>query len=283
MCTGVKAPATDEWCFNNCNHNPRFCPEEFCACEEPPTKEPNQDCRSTSPQATDDWCFNNCNHNPSFCPAEFCSCEATTTAAPTTTTIDDSVNAVDDPHMSTIHGNKLDMYQPGEHILLNIPKEANENDALLRVTATVDRIGGRENDLWMRKLMISGKWMKQSLFFETKDGEFNDKSTQCVHLGAGCNEFATAEQVAQSVPALKVLPLTTLQQEPVEEFSHANGQKLHLQAGPISAKIRFGTAFKGGREINHLDFHAHGLSSVQESIGGELADDVSSASLLQDE
>merc|ERR1719409_688143 len=122
--------------------------------------------------------------------------------------------------------------------------------------------------------------MKQSLFFETKEGEFNAKTTLCVHLGAGCDEFATAELVAQSVPSLEVVPSRTLQQEPVEEFSHANGQKLHLQAGPISAKIHFGTAFKGGRQINHLDFRADGLSSLHESIGGELADDVSSVSLL---
>ena len=31
-CHAISETATDTWCNTNCNHNPPFCPAEFCAC-----------------------------------------------------------------------------------------------------------------------------------------------------------------------------------------------------------------------------------------------------------
>eukprot|EP01084_Bolivina_argentea_P271403 461799_1 len=80
--------ATDDWCMSNCNHNPPYCPDGFCACDStsngPSTTDTSGTCiwgyKAISPSATDFWCESNCNHNPPYCPTNMCACDAPTTS-----------------------------------------------------------------------------------------------------------------------------------------------------------------------------------------------------------
>ncbi|CAK0873883.1 unnamed protein product [Prorocentrum cordatum] len=59
--------------------------------------------------------------------------------------------------------------QPGNHLLINIPRKAAEN-ALLRVDANAQRLGGQCTDLYFQELNITGAWAnaKQSGGFHYK-------------------------------------------------------------------------------------------------------------------
>jgi len=75
------------------------------------------------------------------------------TTAPTSAP---AVGATGDPHLQNIHGQRFDLFKPGSHILINIPKEDREHP-FLRVQADARRLGGCK-DMYFQELNISGSW-----------------------------------------------------------------------------------------------------------------------------
>ena len=249
---------------------------------EEPTTTPRMCCRASNPTClscaagltVEQWCAVHEDHPAAGgCPGR----EATPSPEPTVTEAE-VVEAVADPHMSSLHGNKFDLYTPGHHVLLTVPRGASENDAKLFVSAETERIGDRENDLWIRKLAVQGSWVGEHLIFETDDGEFNSPTTQRVQRSG--EDYTSAELMAQTVPTLEVMGNKVDAVAPTEEFGYAISKRVRLHMGPVQANVKFATAFKNGRPINHLDFRAYGLTSVKAEVGGELADEASAASLF---
>ncbi|CAK0841017.1 unnamed protein product [Prorocentrum cordatum] len=82
------------------------------------------------------------------------------TAAQTTTPggAAGGATAVGDPHLQNIHGQRFDLMMPGKHVLVNVPRESDAENALLRVSAVASRLGGECQDIYFTELNITGFW-----------------------------------------------------------------------------------------------------------------------------
>jgi len=66
--------------------------------------------------------------------------------------------AVGDPHLQNIHGQRFDLMMPGKHALVNVPRESDAENALLRVSAVASRQGGECQDIYFTEVNITGFW-----------------------------------------------------------------------------------------------------------------------------
>lgn len=71
------------------------------------------------------------------------------------------VSGTGDPHLQNIHGERFDLLQPGNHILINIPRGTPAKSALLRVEATARRVGGDCDDMYFQAVNVSGSWAEE--------------------------------------------------------------------------------------------------------------------------
>jgi len=72
------------------------------------------------------------------------------------------VKSYGDPHMQNILGQKFDLMRPGDHTLVQIPKQRNNYDTLLRVVAQVSRVGGSCQDMYIMSVNVTGAWLQKS-------------------------------------------------------------------------------------------------------------------------
>jgi len=94
------------------------------------------------------------------------------------------VSATGDPHLQNVYGEKFDLMQSGEHILIQIPRKLSEQ-TLLRVDAEAQRMGGQCADIYFQWLNITGAWAnaKQLGGFHYHAQDFNDKPPHWAHFG----------------------------------------------------------------------------------------------------
>merc|ERR1719203_2439484 len=83
-----------------------------------------------------------------------------TTAAPSPTPSPTAAPAAatGDPHLQNVHGERFDLMKPGKHVLINIPRGTSTEDALLRVEAQANKLGGQCEDIYFTELNITGSW-----------------------------------------------------------------------------------------------------------------------------
>jgi len=81
-------------------------------------------------------------------------------ATPSPTTPASGASATGDPHLQNILGQRFDLMRPGKHVLINIPRGANVENALLQVEADAQNMGGRCADMYFQELNITGAWVK---------------------------------------------------------------------------------------------------------------------------
>merc|ERR1719343_257407 len=67
-------------------------------------------------------------------------------------------SAVGDPHLQNVHGERFDLMKAGHHVLINIPRGASAEEALLRVQADARRLGGNCDDMYFQELNVTGSW-----------------------------------------------------------------------------------------------------------------------------
>jgi len=79
---------------------------------------------------------------------------------------DEAASGKGDPHLTNMHGERFDLYQPGVHTLLQIPRRADDFDTLLRVQADARRLGGMCADLYFQTVNITGSWSPQDGGFQ---------------------------------------------------------------------------------------------------------------------
>jgi hypothetical protein len=87
------------------------------------------------------------------------------TSSPTSSPI--SVSGKGDPHLVNVHGQKFDLYQPGVHPLIRIPKSGRQRTALL-VQARASRLGADCADLYFTEVNVTGKWTKSDLHYNAQ-------------------------------------------------------------------------------------------------------------------
>jgi len=69
-----------------------------------------------------------------------------------------NVAATGDPHLRNVHGERFDLMKAGTHVLVNVPRGASAEDALLRVQADARRLGGHCADMYFQALNVTGSW-----------------------------------------------------------------------------------------------------------------------------
>lgn len=207
------------------------------------------------------WC---CANEPGFAGSEqFCP-QATQPPQP---------SAVDDPHITSIKGDKFDVYKAGKHEFLVIPEGASPETADLYVSGKVRKNGARENDLWIRQLMVQGKWVKDGPYeFKTDDVDFGKKKSALIRIG-GSKQWKAIDNT--NLDSNLHLVSAVDKKAPETDFAQSVSKSLKLKAGPVKVLIDFATAQKDGVDINHLDLHVEGLhANHKKSMGGLLAGDV---------
>lgn len=186
--------------------------------------------------------------------------------------------AVDDPHITSVSGDRFDVYKPGDHEFLVLPKGATPKTADLYISGKVRKIGERENDLWIRQLKVQGKWVQDGPYeFKTTDKPFGKRKSALIRFGASKTWKAMDKTKLNS--NLHVVSGVD-KKAPEVEFAQSVSKKLELKAGSVKVLIDFATSQKNGNDINHLDLHMKGLKSSQmKSMGGLLAGDVAALQL----
>jgi len=191
----------------------------------------------------------------------------------------DAASATADPHIISVSGAKFDLFKPGRTELLTIPEGASAEDALLRVIASTEQIGSRKNDLWIRRVRVSGSWVGGEKYaFKTGSGYFGDANNYLASIGdgewttPGDLEVASNGRLSTILHSLEV-PKTSFQSSPVED--------VELSAGPVHVQIKYVTSNKDNQNFNHLDVQVKGLSAIDQPLGGVLALEGSHVNLLQ--
>lgn len=190
------------------------------------------------------------------------------------------VGAEDDPHITSVQGHKFDLYKAGTHDFLVIPEGATPETADLHLSGKVRKIGKRENDLWIRKLKVQGKWVKNGPYeFKTSNAHFGKKKSALIRQGASKSwvpmDHAKLDGSLHLASAVD-------KKAPEADFAQSVSKSLVLKAGPLRVNIDWATAQKNGEDINHLDLHVKGLHSMhKKSIGGLLAGNVSALQMMK--
>jgi len=70
--------------------------------------------------------------------------------------------ATGDPHLTNVYGERFDLYRPGVHVLLQVPRTATPPETLLLVQADAQRLGAACTDMYFQVIKISGTWTNQT-------------------------------------------------------------------------------------------------------------------------
>jgi len=65
-----------------------------------------------------------------------------------------------DPHLVNVHGQRFDLYQPGVHPLIRIPKAVGRKTAFL-VLARATHIGASCSDMYFTEVNMTGMWTRR--------------------------------------------------------------------------------------------------------------------------
>jgi len=158
----------------------------------------------------------------------------------------------------------------GKATLLVIPAGAEGDDVLLKVSAMVEKIGSKEEDVWIRRVQVRGKWLEQSgkrWSFKTGSGFYGDPSLYQARLGDG--EWTAPVNLLKASDGLLRLAIHD-KDAPTHMFQSSVSQDVHLVIGPVTLGVKYATSNKDGVNFNHLDVHLSGLKDVVQDMGGVL-------------
>jgi len=107
------------------------------------------------------------------------------TSAPTPGKSGNVVKANGDPHLVNIYGEKFDLMQPGEHVMIHIPRRSAPSETLLHVLASVQRMGASCDDMYIAALNVTGQWAKhdRQCSFHSVDGGANAGKAKWLRFG----------------------------------------------------------------------------------------------------
>jgi len=152
--------------------------------------------------------------------------------------------------------------------LLVIPRDSSHDESLLRVTAYIEKMGDREEDLWIRRLTLSGQWLPQPYGFKTGSGSYGEEANYLVRMGTG--EWKHPIDILKATDGLMSVAIHN-KSVPTHNFESSLAQDVSLVIGPVTIGISYATSNKDERNFNHLDIHLKGLADVRQTLGGILA------------
>jgi len=155
----------------------------------------------------------------------------------------------------------------GRAELLVIPKDAKGEDVLLSVSVQVEKMGPRKQDMWIRRVQVHGKWLKQKWAFKTGSGFYGAPELYMARYGSG--EWTSPVNLLKASDGLLSVAIHN-KSVPTQMFQSSTAQDIQLVVGPVIVGVVWKTSNKDGSNFNHLDVHLAGLSSVQQTLGGLL-------------
>jgi len=153
--------------------------------------------------------------------------------------------------------------------LLVIPRNASHQDCLLRVTAYIEKMGDRAEDLWIRRVKLSGQWLPQQYGFKTGSGVYGEEANYLVRMGTG--DWKHPVDILQATDGLMSVAIHN-KSNPSRNFEKSLAQEVSLVVGPVTVGVTYATSNKDNRNFNHLDVHLKGLTDVRQQLGGILAE-----------
>jgi len=154
--------------------------------------------------------------------------------------------------------------------LLVIPKGATGEDVLMRVVVQVEHHGPREEDMWIRRVQVGGKWLKQKWAFKTGSAFYGNAVNYLARLGNG--DWTAPVNLLKASDGLLSLAIHN-KEVPTEVFQSSTAMDVALIVGPVTVSVVYKTSNKDGNNFNHLDVHLSGLASVEQEMGGLLIGD----------
>jgi len=158
----------------------------------------------------------------------------------------------------------------GSAELLVIPKGATGEDVLLRVVVQVEHHGPREEDMWIRRVQVAGKWLKKNWAFKTGSAFYGSPVNYLARLGHG--DWTAPVNLLKASDGLLSLAIHN-KEVPTEMFQSSTAMDVALIVGPVTVSVVYKTSNKDGNNFNHLDVHLSGLASVEQEMGGLLIGD----------
>lgn len=155
----------------------------------------------------------------------------------------------------------------GSAELLTIPKGATGKDVLLRVVVQVEKMGPREEDMWIRRVQVNGKWLPKKWSFKTGSGFYGSEGLYLARFGE--SEWTAPVNLLKASDGLLSVAIHD-KPVPTAMFQSSTAQDIQLVVGPVIVGVVWKTSNKDGLNFNHLDVHLSGLSSVKQELGGLL-------------
>jgi hypothetical protein len=146
-----------------------------------------------------------------------------------------------------VYGQHFDLYQPGVHVLLQIPRGAAPNATKLHLQARAEKMGASCSDMYFQAINLTGQWVEDELYF------------QSLNLTTG---FLEAAQVARGSV-----------QGGLQFFAESAGKRRNtpwMDFGGIGVKVVWGHTGGGIKYLNVLLRHVSRAGSL---IGGLLGGD----------
>lgn len=162
----------------------------------------------------------------------------------------------------------------GSAELLTIPKGAKGKDVLLRVVVQVEKMGPREEDMWIRRVQVNGQWLPAKWSFKTGSGFYGTDGLYLARFGD--SEWTAPVNLLKASDGLLSVAIHD-KPVPTHMFQSSTAQDIQLVVGPVIVGVVWKTSNKDGLNFNHLDVHLSGLSSVKQELGGLLIGEPPSA------
>jgi len=98
-----------------------------------------------------------------------------------------AIAAVGDPHLVNVFGQRFDLHQIGQHMLLQVPLMAEPVDTLLRVDAEARQLGDKCGDTYFTSINVTGRWVRSdygisSMRFTAGDSQ-TSATSRWLHFG----------------------------------------------------------------------------------------------------
>jgi len=99
------------------------------------------------------------------------------------------MTALGDPHVVNILGETFDIVSQGEVELVRYPKGADDSSSKLIITASIDKLGRKCHDTYMKNITVSGAWLKEAISFKDDEDNGNVLVSQGSDAGLAPVEF----------------------------------------------------------------------------------------------
>ncbi|CAK0899377.1 unnamed protein product [Prorocentrum cordatum] len=153
-----------------------------------------------------------------------------------------AVQATGDPHLVNVHGQRFDIYRPGAHVLLHVPRGAAPDTTWLHLEADARQLGAGCEELYFQAITVTGAWVERAR-----------------NLTADLDEFALGDR---GEPA-----------RGLQFFAESAGKRSStswINFGKVGLKVVWGHT---GGGIKYLDVLLKHVGQAGVKVGGLLGED----------